>query len=98
MLNNITDFGGISFEKIAESPYCWLVRGHPAGDGFGNPYDWAFVIVKNGNAAIAKGMVSDNMLGSDDVKTIRQFLKDNDLTHVEYVRIRTGSKTKHKLK
>lgn len=97
-MNNITDFGSISFEKIAESPDCWLVRGHPAGDGFGNPYDWAFVIVKNGNAAIAKGMVSDNMLGSDDVKTIRQFLRDNDLTHVEYMRMRPGSKTKHKLK
>ncbi len=94
-MSEIKDYGNISFELLQE---CWLVRGHPAGNGFGNPYDWAFVLVKDGNAAIAKGMVSDNMLGSDDVKTIRQFLKDKDLTHVEYVRNRLGSKTKHKLK
>jgi hypothetical protein len=94
-MSEIKDYGNISFELL---PECWLVRGHPNSDGFGNSYDWAFVLVKNGNAAIAKGMVSDNMLGSDDVKTIRQFLKDNDLTHVEYMRIRPGSKTKHKLK
>lgn len=95
MTEEITDFGDVSFEKLRE---CWLVRGHPEGDGFGSPYEWAFVLVKDGDKAIAKGMVSDNMLGSDDVKTIRQFLKDNDLTHVEYVRIRPKSKTKHRLK
>ena len=49
------------------------MRGHPEGDGFGNPYDWAFVLIKDGNAAIAKGMVSDNMLGSDDVKPFGNF-------------------------
>ena len=96
MTEIITDYGNISFEEVAST--VWLVRGHPDSEGFGSPYDWAFVLVKDGNAAIAKGMVSDNMLGSDDVKTIRQFLKDNDLTHVEYVRNRPGSKTKHKLK
>lgn len=94
-MSEIKDYGNISFELL---PECWLVRGHTEGDGFGSQYDWAFVLVKNGNAAIAKGMVSDNMLGSDDVKTIRQFLRDNDLTHVEYMRMRPGSKTKHKLK
>jgi hypothetical protein len=94
-MSEIKDYGNISFELL---PECWLVRGHPGSNGFGNPYDWAFVLVKDGNAAIAKGMISGNMLGSDEVKTIRQFLKDNDLTHVEYVRIRPGSKTKHKLK
>lgn len=51
-MSEIKDYGNISFELLQE---CWLVRGHPAGNGFGNPYDWAFVLVKDGNAAIAKG-------------------------------------------
>ena len=94
----VQDFSTISFEQIAEVPLCWLVRGHPEGGGFGSAYNWAFVMIKKENKGIVKGMVSDNMLTANDTKTIRDFLKRNDMAYVEFVRKRNGEETKHRLK
>lgn len=94
----ITDYGSVSFEKIAESPDCWLVRGHHSGDGFGNPYDWAFVLIKNGQSGIAKGMVGENMPSSSKVKAIRDFASKNGIKNIEYTRVRRSGNTRHILK
>lgn len=94
-MSDIRDYGNISFERI---PECWLVRGHTDGGGFGSEYEWAFVLIPDGEKGIAKGMISDNMLVSEDVKTIRKFLEDNGLKCVEYTRNRKQFKTKHRLK
>ncbi len=95
---NIQDFGNISFEQIADHPECWIVRGHPELDGFGGVYDWSFVMIRENTKGIIKGLVSDNMLTSSHTKTIREFLRLNDMTHVEFTRKRDRGETKHRLK
>ncbi len=94
----IQDFGNISFQQIAEVPECWLVRGHPDCGGYGSLYDWSFVMIKEDSKGIIQGLVSDNMLTIDDTRTIREFLKLNGMTHVEFVRKRQRGETKHRLK
>ena len=92
----ITDYGLVSFEEIARS--IWIVRGHTLDDGFGNPYDWAFVLIKNGQAGIAKGMVGENMPSSSKVKAIRDFASKNGIKNIEYTRVRRSGNTRHILK
>jgi len=94
----IQDFGNVSFEQISKVPECWIARGHPDSDGFGSAYDWSFVMIKENSKGIIKGLISDNMLTLADTKTIRDFLKLNDMAYVEFVRKRDGKETKHRLK
>ena len=92
----ITDYGSVSFEEIARN--IWIVRGHTLNDGFGNPYDWAFVLIKNGAFGIAKGMVGENMPSSSKVKVIRDFARVNGMKNIEYTRVRRSGNTRHILK
>lgn len=97
----ITDYGNISFERVA--PMVWIVRGHD--NGFGSHYDWGFVLVKDGEIGHAKALVSsdpdeinDNMLCSDDIKAIRDFKNNNGMKCVKYVRVRKSGRTFHNIK
>ncbi len=92
----ITDYGLVSFEEISKN--IWIVRGHTLDDGFGKPYDWVFVLIKNGASGIAKGMVGENMPSSNKIKVIRDFASKNGIKNIEYTRVRRSGNTRHILK
>lgn len=91
----ITDYKNVSFEEVQR---CWIVRGHDNNDGFGSHYDWSFVLVKDGNKGIAKGMISDNMLTTPDIEAIRDFIRRHGMECVEYTRVRPSGKTTHRIR
>ena len=107
MTETITDYGRVSFEEVAST--VWIVRGHD--EGYGSKYNWMFVLVKDGDIGLAKGLIAndpdeinDNMPGttlllcSEDIKAIRDFVDRHGMKCVRYVRIRHSGKTIHNIK
>lgn len=94
MTEKIIDYGNISVEQIASS--VWIVRGHENHEGFGSPYRWVFVLIKEGNRGIAKGMLSlDALPKSQDRDSIRDFCKNNGIDNIEYTRIKSSGESIH---
>lgn len=55
---------GGGYAASSEPVTGFLVRAHPAGGGFGTPYDAACVVVADGDAAVVKGWVGPATLAA----------------------------------